>query len=62
MLHELIGIDHNRVFLKKVANGDMRDIAISSDQDTFYGDNMFNNFGDLAVNIQAYVEHYQTAR
>lgn len=39
----------------------MRDIPLTHD-DKFYIDNMYNNFGDLALNMQAYVEHYSTTR
>jgi len=58
MLHELVGISHNRV-KPRHAGGEMREVALNSEQDKFYADNMFQNFGDLAMNIQAYVEHYQ---
>lgn len=59
MLHELIGISNNRVFLRRLGEDDNKNIALSTDQDKFYYDNLFSNFGDLAMNISAYVEHYQ---
>lgn len=32
---------------------------LSAEQDSFYKDNMFNNFGDLGTSIKNLVEQYQ---
>jgi len=62
MLHELLHIDQNRIHLKQQTKEELKTIALSCTQDSFYEDNMFNNFGDLAMNISAYVQEYQQAR
>jgi vacuolar protein sorting-associated protein 45 len=57
MLHELLGLEHNRVHLKRSSEGN-KEIALSF-EDEFYSENLYSNLGDLAMNLQAFVEHYQ---
>lgn len=61
MVHELFGIDNGRVDLSDVPDvrPELREIAISQDQDPFFKKNMYQNFGDLGSNIKEYVEQYQ---
>lgn len=40
----------------------MKNIPLSVEQDKFYEENIYQNFGELAINIQTYVDHYQQAR
>ncbi|CAG9320163.1 unnamed protein product [Blepharisma stoltei] len=61
MLHDLLNLDMNKVSLKQVSN-DLKQIALSSIQDPFYSENMFSNFGDLALSIKSYVDQYEQAR
>jgi len=56
MIHELIGIRNNMI---QSENKDLKDTVLSSGQDPFYDNNMFLNFGDLGVNVKAYVDEYQ---
>eukprot|EP01027_Heterolobosea_sp_BB2_P010597 GEZU01015535.1.p1 GENE.GEZU01015535.1~~GEZU01015535.1.p1 ORF type:complete len:440 (+),score=65.37 GEZU01015535.1:180-1499(+) len=58
MVHELIGIDNNRVNLQKV-NKKLEEIVLSAEQDTFFADNMYSNFGDLCVNIKKMVDEFK---
>ena len=64
MLHELLGIEQNRVRLKRSeeVKEEMKNIPLSVEQDKFYEENIYQNFGELAINIQTYVDHYQQAR
>mmetsp|Transcript_58718 Transcript_58718/g.156972 ORF Transcript_58718/g.156972 Transcript_58718/m.156972 type:complete len:562 (-) Transcript_58718:10-1695(-) len=61
MLHELIGIENHRIDMRKAPGirPDLREIVMSPEQDSFYRDNRFSNFGDLGTNIGVYVEEYQ---
>lgn len=61
MVHELLTIDNNRVDASHFhTKQDPPQLVLSAEQDTFYRDNMFVNFGDLGVNIKALVDEYQT--
>jgi len=61
MVHELIGIDNNRVNLSHAPGirKDLKQLVLSGAQDSFYRDNMFVNFGDLGANIKTLVDSYQ---
>jgi vacuolar protein sorting-associated protein 45 len=37
-----------------------QEITLSSETDGFYRDNMYNNFGDISINIKDLVDHYQS--
>jgi len=43
--------------LKKL---DQQQIVLSAEQDSFYKDNMFNNFGDLGSAVRSLVDQYQS--
>ncbi|KAK9468957.1 Sec1-like protein [Lipomyces arxii] len=62
MVHEYLGIYNGRVNLEKVPDvrPDMKEIVLSPDQDTFYTNTMFMNFGDLSSAIKDYVDKYQS--
>ncbi|CBZ53794.1 putative vacuolar protein sorting-associated protein [Neospora caninum Liverpool] len=62
MLHELIGIQNNRVDMRRIpgTTEDLLDIVMSPMQDKFYRDNLDSNFGDLGLNVQKYVREYQS--
>jgi vacuolar protein sorting-associated protein 45 len=49
MVHELIGLDDNRVNLSNAPNikKDMREVVLSCVEDEFFNDHMYDNFGDL---------------
>ncbi|KAJ1970414.1 vacuolar protein sorting-associated protein 45 [Dimargaris xerosporica] len=61
MAHELVGINNGRVDLGHLPDvrKDMKEIVLSVEQDSFYRQNMFHNFGDLGESIKRYVEDYQ---
>ncbi|ETB57202.1 hypothetical protein YYC_05014 [Plasmodium yoelii 17X] len=63
MLHELIGIDNNKIILDS-NNSEESQIVMSSNYDDFYNKHLFDNFGDLGKAVQGYVDVYQkeTAR
>ncbi|CXH96225.1 vacuolar protein sorting-associated protein 45, putative [Plasmodium berghei] len=63
MLHELIGIDNNKIILDS-NNSEESQIVMSSNYDDFYNEHLFDNFGDLGQAVQSYVDVYQkeTAR
>ncbi|CDK28808.1 unnamed protein product [Kuraishia capsulata CBS 1993] len=61
MVHELIGIANNTVDLSCIPNApkELKQVVLSSDQDTFYHDSMYLNFGDLSDKIKHYVDQYK---
>eukprot|EP01118_Nematostelium_gracile_P017013 TRINITY_DN7149_c0_g1_i2.p1 TRINITY_DN7149_c0_g1~~TRINITY_DN7149_c0_g1_i2.p1 ORF type:complete len:395 (-),score=104.61 TRINITY_DN7149_c0_g1_i2:24-1208(-) len=61
MVHELMGINNNRVDLSNVkgVQKDMKEIVLSSDQDPWYKQTMYLNFGDLGVKIKELVDDFQ---
>ncbi|KAK9481318.1 Sec1-like protein [Lipomyces japonicus] len=62
MVHEFLGIRNGRVDLSSVPDVrvDMKEIVLTPDQDPFYADSMFMNFGDLGASIKEYVDKYQS--
>ncbi|ODV97318.1 hypothetical protein PACTADRAFT_66277 [Pachysolen tannophilus NRRL Y-2460] len=61
MVHELIGISNNTVDLSYMPNisKELSKIVLSPDQDSFYKESMYLNFGDLSDKIKDYVEKYK---
>lgn len=61
MVHELIGIQDNKVDLKKIGkvSEDQQEVVLSSEQDTFFKSNMYENFGDIGMNIKRMVDDFQ---
>uniref|UniRef100_A0A453BPK0 Vacuolar protein sorting-associated protein 45 homolog n=3 Tax=Triticinae TaxID=1648030 RepID=A0A453BPK0_AEGTS len=61
MVHELIGIENNKVDLKEFANvpKDQQEVVLSAVQDDFFRVNMFENFGDLGMNVKRMVDDFQ---
>lgn len=61
MVHEIIGINNGRVDLSRISDikPDLKEIVLSADQDIFFKNNMYLNFGDLGVNIKNYVNEFQ---
>ncbi|KAL2622932.1 hypothetical protein R1flu_003137 [Riccia fluitans] len=62
MVHELLGIQDNRVDLKNLPKvpKDLQEVVLSSEQDSFFKSNMYENFGDLGANIKKMVDEFQT--
>jgi len=63
MIHELIGINNNRVDLSSLPNiskQEQKEIVLSTEQDPFYKANLYNNFGDLGANLKQLVSEFQS--
>eukprot|EP00928_Gymnodinium_smaydae_P023726 TRINITY_DN19465_c0_g3_i1.p1 TRINITY_DN19465_c0_g3~~TRINITY_DN19465_c0_g3_i1.p1 ORF type:complete len:566 (+),score=123.06 TRINITY_DN19465_c0_g3_i1:79-1776(+) len=61
MLHELLGMENNRIDMSKVPGirPELKEIVMSTTQDQFFEENILANFGDLGIGIKKYVEDYQ---
>lgn len=61
MVHELLEIKDNKVDLRNFIKvpKDQQEVVLSSEQDTFFKANMFENFGDLGMNIKRMVDEFQ---
>ncbi|XP_031105510.1 vacuolar protein sorting-associated protein 45 homolog [Ipomoea triloba] len=61
MVHELIGIQDNKVDLRRIAKlpKDQQEVVLSSEQDSFFKANMHENFGDIGMNIKKMVDVFQ---
>lgn len=61
MVHELIGIQDNKVDLRSTGDfpKDQQEVVLSSEQDTFFKANMYENFGDIGMNIKRMVDEFQ---
>lgn len=62
MVHELLGIQNGRVDLSQIPDvrPELKQVVLSQDQDPFFKQNMYLNFGDLGGNIKDYVEQFQS--
>ena len=58
-IHELLGIEHNCVNVKKEGQSGTSQVVLSIDGDNFLRENMFSNFGDVGMAIKRYVEAYK---
>ncbi|KAG2663201.1 hypothetical protein I3843_16G019200 [Carya illinoinensis] len=61
MVHELIGIQDNKVDLRSIGKipKDQQEVVLSSEQDAFFKANMYENFGDIGLNIKRLVDEFQ---
>ncbi|CAA7402333.1 unnamed protein product [Spirodela intermedia] len=61
MVHELLDIQDNKVDLRSVGKvpKDQQEVVLSSEQDAFFKANMYENFGDLGMNIKRMVDEFQ---
>nr|SVE84169.1 EOG090X03QA [Daphnia pulex] len=61
MVHELLTIKNNRVSLVGVpgAPKDMSEVLLSAEQDEFYANNMYLNFGDIGQTIKSLMDEFQ---
>jgi vacuolar protein sorting-associated protein 45 len=61
MVHELLGLKHNRVILKGVPNiqKDLEEIVLSCSQDKFFAKHRYDNFGDLGAAVKELLDEYQ---
>lgn len=61
MVHELLGIENNRVDLSEVPGiaKDMREVILSPEQDTFFKDSLNCDFGEIGIKIKELVDKFQ---
>ncbi|KAH8418540.1 hypothetical protein KR009_012162 [Drosophila setifemur] len=61
MVHELLQIKNNRVDLSDRPNvpKDFKELVLSGDQDEFYGNNMYSNYGEIGSTIKQLMEEFQ---
>eukprot|EP00062_Callorhinchus_milii_P027708 gi/632991340/ref/XP_007884581.1/ PREDICTED: vacuolar protein sorting-associated protein 45 [Callorhinchus milii] len=61
MVHELLGINNNRIDLSRVPgiSRDLKEVVLSAENDEFYANNMYLNFGEIGSNIKNLMEDFQ---
>uniref|UniRef100_A0A673HK51 Vacuolar protein sorting-associated protein 45 n=1 Tax=Sinocyclocheilus rhinocerous TaxID=307959 RepID=A0A673HK51_9TELE len=61
MVHELLGLNNNRIDLSRVPgiSKDLREVVLSADNDEFYANNLYLNFGEIGTNIKNLMEDFQ---
>ncbi|KAG4077227.1 hypothetical protein HA402_005282 [Bradysia odoriphaga] len=61
MVHELLTINNNRVDLSKVegAPKDLKEVVLSLEQDEFYSNNIYSNFGEIGQTIKSLMDEFQ---
>jgi hypothetical protein len=61
MIHEIVGIENNKVHLDSVAGSGVEtsEVVLSSDQDQFFRDHMYCNFGEMSEALNNLVLEYQ---
>ena len=61
MVHQLIGINNNRVSLARVPGDkkDLQEIMLNASQDEFYTANIYANFGEIGQTIKVLMEEFQ---
>uniref|UniRef100_A0A3Q3N957 Vacuolar protein sorting-associated protein 45 n=1 Tax=Mastacembelus armatus TaxID=205130 RepID=A0A3Q3N957_9TELE len=64
MVHELLGLNNNRIDLSRVPgiNKDLREVVLSAENDEFYANNLYLNFGEIGTNIKNLMEDFQKKR
>lgn len=62
MVHELLTINNNRVNLSNIPgiSKELSEVVLSAEQDSFYADNMFMNYGEIGQNIKNLMDHFQS--
>ncbi|KDR23959.1 Vacuolar protein sorting-associated protein 45 [Zootermopsis nevadensis] len=61
MVHELLTITNNRVSLSEVPgiSKDLKEVVLSAEQDEFYANNLYSNFGEIGQTIKELMEEFQ---
>ncbi|KAL0806254.1 hypothetical protein Bca101_098746 [Brassica carinata] len=62
MVHELIGLEDNKVDVRAIGSlskDQQVEVVLSSEQDAFFKANMYENFGDIGMNIKRMVDDFQ---
>jgi len=60
MLHQILNMHNNRMDLSHVPNirEELKQVVVSSTQDDFYKEHMYDDFGDLGVAIKDFVDQF----
>ena len=59
MIHELLTIKNNRVDLKLAhLPPESREVVLSADEDAFFNQIMYRNFGEVAEDIHNHVQKF----
>ncbi|XP_072166746.1 vacuolar protein sorting-associated protein 45-like [Diadema setosum] len=61
MVHELLGIRNKRIDLSQVPDisKDLQEVVLSAEQDEFYANNLYNNYGEICTRIKELMEEFQ---
>lgn len=61
MVHQLLNIRNNRVDLSGVVGvpSELKEVVLSAEQDEFYANNLFANYGEIAQTIRDLIESFQ---
>ncbi|XP_041465659.1 vacuolar protein sorting-associated protein 45-like [Lytechinus variegatus] len=61
MVHELLGIRNKRIDLSDVPgiSKDLQEVVLSAEQDEFYSNNLYNNYGEICTKIKELMEEFQ---
>lgn len=61
MVHELLSINNNRVNLSNVPgiSKELTEVVLSAEQDLFYANNIFMNYGEIGTNIKQLMDQFQ---
>lgn len=61
MVHELLTINNNRVNLSHIQSvpKELSEVVLSAEQDPFYAENIFLNYGEIGQNIKQLMETFQ---
>lgn len=59
MVHELVGMENNRVVLGKATKDSAGEVVLNAEQDEFFKTHRFTNYGDLAEAVQRLLREYQ---
>eukprot|EP00698_Gefionella_okellyi_P006279 TRINITY_DN15664_c0_g1_i1.p1 TRINITY_DN15664_c0_g1~~TRINITY_DN15664_c0_g1_i1.p1 ORF type:complete len:564 (-),score=134.59 TRINITY_DN15664_c0_g1_i1:379-2070(-) len=61
MVHEILGINNNRVSLKGCpgVKKELEEMVLGADTDQFFLDHMFDNFAQIGDAVKALVDHFQ---
>lgn len=61
MVHELLDIYNNRVNLSKIPGvpKELSEVVLSAEQDAFYANNIFMNYGEIGQNIKKLMDKFQ---
>lgn len=61
MIHELLGINNNKVDLSRVPNinPEAKTVVLTTESDVFYKEHLMDNFGDLGQAVKRLAEKYR---